>query len=1053
MIFRTNFKLFIGVVAYVCFLTVPANGQIYRFRYYGNESSIPDGFIYTVNQDNNGYLWVGTRKGISKFDGFDFYNIAFPDSADGRYPTSCTKDNGGTLWFGCNDGTIFHAGENGLEQLQVGNKISISALALSPDGKIWAVPQADAVIRINPEDYDDIKIFKLDQGEILFSASFTRSGDLLAGTQENIKIFSVREDTLILKETVSGFNYSSVTAIHRLDDSDNFLAGTNGSGLFTLALTDRDVRLSPLSGQEELACLDVQSIHGDQENNLWVSTNGDGILRLSLSPDDVIIFSGFINEDSGLPANNIKSVFRDIEGNYWIAHFGDGLTMLPSMALAFHTPGLTPESNNIIYVNSLSGSYFLGTPTGYYLFDTGHNKINSFIDLRESTGNNEITAYCIDGDHRLWIGTEGGGLFVKEPSGGVRLFYRSGNTGEDYILNVQAGENSIWLGTLNGVIILDRQSGSLKARYNTNNGLPHNRIDYICMLSDGRGAIATRTDRIYTIDIDDGVSSVNAVMRGPTMNVISSCFQSADGNIWATTAGNGLFEFRGDSVISYTRAEMLMSDYCYSILADSHGKIWVGHERGFSCYDRSSEIMKTYSTDFARGGICNPSSIYEADGGKVLIGTTQGLVIYDPSKDQKNLPAPFNNINFISVNDVIHPYRPSFTLPYNKRYKIIINYVGINLREPEKVFYQTRLDNWDDDWSEWSTEREVVISPRDGRFKFNMMSVNEDGLSGDPVSFDLVIRTPVWRTWWFLLLTAGAITGIVIFIFRQREKAQKKIELYLKTELEARTKEVVRQKGEIELKNVEITDSISYAKRIQTNILPDINKLKETFGDAFIMFKPRDIVSGDFYWFDRFGEDKFMVVCADSTGHGVPGAFMSMIGSTLLQDIIGRQRITRPSQILKTLDNQLFTTLNQNLELGISNDGMDMVVCEIGIKARQVRFASAMRPVIIVLDGELLYIKGNRSSIGGESASEKFFDDQEYYFKEGDSLYLFTDGLPDQFGGNEGKKMKIARLKSLIEEIKGASMQNQKETITRFFDDWKGNNDQVDDILMMGIRF
>ena len=196
-----------------------------------------------------------------------------------------------------------------------------------------------------------------------------------------------------------------------------------------------------------------------------------------------------------------------------------------------------------------------------------------------------------------------------------------------------------------------------------------------------------------------------------------------------------------------------------------------------------------------------------------------------------------------------------------------------------------------------------------------------------------------------------------------------------------------------------------------------------------------------------------MLVCADSTGHGVPGAFMSMIGSTLLQDIISRQHITRPSEILKTLDTQLFSTLNQNMEHGVSNDGMDMVVCEIGIKTKHIRFASAMRPVIVILDGEPLYIKGNRSSVGGETANEKFFDDQEYFLKEGDVLYLFTDGLPDQFGGGDGKKMKIARLKTLIEEIKSYPMEEQRDKVTRFYEDWRGDNDQVDDILMMGIRF
>jgi len=287
---------------------------------------------------------------------------------------------------------------------------------------------------------------------------------------------------------------------------------------------------------------------------------------------------------------------------------------------------------------------------------------------------------------------------------------------------------------------------------------------------------------------------------------------------------------------------------------------------------------------------------------------------------------------------------------------------------------------------------------------------------------------------------------------RTREKEQKKIQVYLEKELDARTSVVMRQKYELELQNIEITDSINYAKRIQTSILPDFQKLRDFFNDAFILFRLRDIVSGDFYWFDMIDDDKFILVCADSTGHGVPGAFMSMIGSTLLQDIIGRQRIVQPSQILKVLDKQLFSTLNQNVELGVANDGMDMVVCEINIKKRHIRFASAMSPVIIMMGGESFYIKGNRSSVGGESVIEKYFDDQEYYLNEGDSFYLFSDGLPDQFGGTDGKKMKIARLKKLIEDVNNLPMSGQKEVISKFFDEWKGEYEQVDDILLMGLR-
>ncbi|MBK7712119.1 MAG: SpoIIE family protein phosphatase [Bacteroidales bacterium] len=445
--------------------------------------------------------------------------------------------------------------------------------------------------------------------------------------------------------------------------------------------------------------------------------------------------------------------------------------------------------------------------------------------------------------------------------------------------------------------------------------------------------------------------------------------------------------------------------------------------------------------------------MYESEDHKVFIGTTDGLIIYDRLKDKKSELAPFTNINSIVINDVKYDFQPSFSLPYNKKYTVRINYTGINFRNPGKVYYSTWLENFDDDWSKLTTSREIMYSLRDGKYRFNLLSVSEDGISQESaVSFDILIKQPFWRAWWFILLTMSVIAGTVVLIIRQRDLAQKKVQEYLEKELEARTSVVLKQKGEIELQNIEITDSINYAKRIQSSILPDINKLKESFRDAFILFSPRDIVSGDFYWFDKLGDDKFILVCDDSTGHGVPGAFMSMIGSTLLQDIVTRKRISRPSEILTLLDRQIFSTLNQNIELGVSNDGMDMVVCEFNIKTRHLRFSSAMRPVILVLDGETYYIKGNRSSIGGESASEKFFDDQEYYMNENDSIYLFSDGLSDQFGGPDGKKMKIARLKRMIEQVAELGMDDQKEAITRFYNEWKRTYDQVDDILLMGVR-
>lgn len=1034
--------------------SVLLNGQTYSFKNIGAEKGIPNGFVYEINQADDGFLWVGTGNGLYRFDGFDFYSVQFPDSISSRYTTVSFKDKYGKLWFGCSDGSLYYTNGNNLISVPLSNAKSISDILEGPDGLIYIIPQGTAVFTVNPHKPEEIQKYTFPGDPVMFSGSFTYKGNLLVGTQENIKICRFDKDTLTVEGVIEGFDYSAVTSIQQTDDSTTFIIGTDGNGLFKLKISEKGNVLSRFSDHPEWNTLIIRSITEDTENNIWVSTFESGVIEMKLSDNYETAKSvRLYNINSGLNASDVKKVFQDIEGNYWFGFFGEGLSILTSNSLSYYAPGKNAEENNILFVQSLNGKYILGTPTGFHIYDPVSGKSVSYTNLSQQVGKTEISSFYLDNDKNLWIGTYGNGLYVRNNSGEVRQSYKNGDSGKDKINDIEMDNHNIWLATTNGVIALDRRSEKQKLFFDISNGLPFNSINKIFISKDGSAYVGTQGDRLYRIE-NESVTSGNAGMSGSNINKILAFSQTRNGDIWAATKGNGVFEFRSkDSVSVITRANDLMNNYCYSILADTENNIWIGHDKGFSRYNTETQIMKTYGTDFANGGLCNPDAMYESADRKIFIGTTSGLIIYDRSKDRKITVPPFNNINSITINNTVYPYQPSFSLPYDKNFLVKVKYTGIHFSNPDKVFYSTYMENVDDAYSQMTTERERPFGLGPGKYRFNLISINEELLSQDkPVSFEISIKPPYWMRWWFILAVIAAISGIVLIIIRARDKSQKKIQVYLEKELDARTSVVMKQKGEIELQNIEITDSINYAKRIQSSILPDINKLKESFKDAFIFFHPRDIVSGDFYWFDKLGDDKFVLVCADSTGHGVPGAFMSMIGSTLLQDIVTRKRITKPSEILTLLDKQIFSTLNQNVELGVSNDGMDMVVCEFNIKTRHIRFASAMRPVIIVLDGEPYYIKGNRSSVGGESVIEKFFDDQEYYLNEGDTVYLFSDGLPDQFGGTDGKKMKIARLKRIIEQVSKLPMEEQKDALSKFFFDWKGNFDQVDDILLIGVK-
>ena len=1044
------------VTTLLCTLVFPLllDGQSYKFRNFGIDSKLPDKYVYTVTQDNNGFLWIGTGTGLVKFDGIDFYNVIFPDSVSNRYASVSLKDKNGNLWFGCNDGSLFYTSENRLVKMPDLKTQSINDLIESEDGFIYVIPQDKMILKININKPDEISRFYMSKDLSMTSACLTSPGNLLIGTQENLFYCNLRKDSLIINGTVEGIENTKIEVIRSLKNNGVYIIGTESNGLYLVTLRDEKPVLSRFRNHPEFESGNIKSIFEDSERNIWVSTFGSGLYQIRIAPVDNLIESVVVfNSLSGLAGVDVKTVYQDMEGNIWVGFYGEGLSILGSEALSFFAPGENAEDNNIIYINQVGNKYFLGTPKGHYLINLNPDKSEPFVNLSLQLGKTEISAFLLEKNNNLWIGTKGNGLYLKNPGApAAKLFYRSQNTSEDYIRQINADLKNIWLATRDGVILLDRNSGAVSKKFKIEDRLPHNSINQVYLKKDGRALIATECDRLYSIDLNEGVTVGNKIMLGSSKNKVLSFSESADGDIWAATSGNGVFYFSKDSVSGITMANGLFSNYCYSILSDSDEKIWIGHERGFSRYDLKTGTIKVINTDFAKGGDCNPNALYETSDGKILIGTTEGLIVYNRMRDKKSITAPVNNIISVTINNEKYPIRKLYSLPYGK-YSVRINYVGVNLSDPDKVYYSTKLNNWDDKWSEMKLTREVTYSLRDGRYKFNLVSFNDEGLSqAQPLTFDIYISQPFWRTWWFIVSTIIVCAGIVLIIVRQREKAQKKIKEYLESELAERTRLVLKQKDEIQLQNIEITDSINYAKRIQSSILPDVNKLAETFKDAFIFFHPRDIVSGDFYWFDRISDEKFIVVCADSTGHGVPGAFMSMIGSTLLQDIVARKGITKPSQILSLLDKQIFTTLNQNVDVGVSNDGMDMVVCEFNLKTHHIRFASAMRPLIIVMQGDPHYVKGNRYSVGGESVVEKYFDDQEYYLNEGDIIYMFSDGLPDQFGGPDGKKMKIARMKKLIETVRKLPMQEQKEKVSNYYFEWKGEYEQVDDILFMGIR-
>lgn len=273
-------------------------------------------------------------------------------------------------------------------------------------------------------------------------------------------------------------------------------------------------------------------------------------------------------------------------------------------------------------------------------------------------------------------------------------------------------------------------------------------------------------------------------------------------------------------------------------------------------------------------------------------------------------------------------------------------------------------------------------------------------------------------------------------------------------------------KVEIEIQHREVIDSVNYAKRIQEAILPSLDEIAECFPFSFVLFKPKNIVSGDFYWFSHQNE-KIIIASIDCTGHGVPGAFMSVIGSTLLNQIVHEKGITDPAEILDHLDKGVNNSLHQTQTGSESRDGMDAAICcfefsssngnnkRVQIESDgelKLYYAGANRPLYFIRNNILEETKADKFSIGGlDYTNLKKFTTHTFFLQKNDSLYLSTDGFADQFGQNN-KKLKTKKFKEILVSIQDKSMEEQKKFLDTFIEDWRKNLEQTDDIQIVGIK-
>lgn len=262
---------------------------------------------------------------------------------------------------------------------------------------------------------------------------------------------------------------------------------------------------------------------------------------------------------------------------------------------------------------------------------------------------------------------------------------------------------------------------------------------------------------------------------------------------------------------------------------------------------------------------------------------------------------------------------------------------------------------------------------------------------------------------------------------------------------------LVERLAYLEAKSLEMEESIRYAGSLQRSILPNERIFQNVFDEAFVLFQPKDVVSGDFYWIYQH-EDSVYFAVGDCTGHGVPGALVNIAGNTILRQIIRLEGVSDPALIMRLLDNELVSLFNENLSEGNTRDGMDIVFCKFNLKTKKGSFCGAGRPLLLVRDGELIEFKKGLDAIGYCSSNAKIFETVQFDLQKGDQFYLFSDGYTDQFGGENVKKFNRERFKNLLISLNGMNFEKQKKELIFSYNNWKGKQEQIDDVCVIGVR-
>jgi serine phosphatase RsbU (regulator of sigma subunit)/ligand-binding sensor domain-containing protein len=990
------------------------------FRHFTQKDGLCGNTIMGIGEDKNGNMWFGSQGyGISMFDGKKFTNYSVKDSVGltNDISPAFLQHSNGDFFVSVYNGGLMRFRNGFFEPIgdSTFSSITIWTMLEDKDGVVWCSTHGHGLVK-----FDGTKMEFMNESlgipvSIGLDLAFDLNGDLILGTgtgpvriRDN-KVITVYNESHGL---LPGATRNSIRCIYTKKNGDILLGYWNRIWI----LRGEKVLSVPLNGDLQKA---PARFIEDKNGKVWYTTSSGGIVQLL---------------DNGIEVISSPKAERDLAA----LTYGDDNVLYGAL-----TNGIYRESNGTFYQ---LGKDFYGTLSdvqGVIVRDTNnifllssahginHLKRENEFDLNQ-VGTWGMYDYERISDSLVLVLGKGSvytfNLYTYETIFTFDFYQDNGEYGVIYSMQRDLN-NNIWLGRYDdGAIIKITSTDTIQ--YNSENGLPDGAI--VDLQLDNEGDLWFLTTDGHLGYEKDGHFTWFPSLVETTAGAFTF---DKNGNVWIGNAYGVLFlEIKNDLIIS---------------------------SRQFNKYDGIDETetpdKKIQLTPDNRILVTkNSTNAYFIDPDKIIANDEKPLLLISDitGKDNATLDSSWYSKTsgfFHTPEDLILPY---------KNNNLTITLKTIYFSQPDSIRYSYQLIGSDENWSKPQYTKSIVFTNLPaGEYTLNCKAIGVNQNESEIVSFQFTIQTPWFQTWWFYTLTVLFILIAIYLFVKWRLLVLQKDKDRLEHIVETRTREVVLEKEIVQEKNREIMDSITYAKRIQAAILPSYKLVKEYLEDSFILYVPKDIVAGDFYWLETIQNtadpksETILFAAADCTGHGVPGAMVSVVCNNALNRSVREYGLGKPGDILNKTREIVISEFEKSEEE--VKDGMDISLCALNLNNLELEWAGANNPLWIVQTRggktELLEVKADKQPIG-KFANSTPFATHHFQLEKNDVIYIFTDGYQDQFGGDKGKKFKASNLKQLILSLAHLPLEKQGDELAKVINDWRGNLEQIDDICVIGVR-